>query len=128
MNISYILQKGKNKQWLQILIISIICVNSYASEIETTNSVISPYAIVSAGDRVINSDELKKASLTNLWDAIQILEPSLKDESQDIYGDMPGYLPSSVSIRGKKIWSTNIDNPYFLYLSLMGQEYLYVKQ
>ena len=48
MNISYILQKGKNKQWLQILIISIICVNSYASEIETTNSVISPYAIVSA--------------------------------------------------------------------------------
>ena len=115
MNISYILQKGKNKQykqWLQILIISTICVNSYASEIETTSSVISPYAIVSPGDRVINSDELKKASFTNLWDAFQILEPSLKDESQDIYGDMPGYLPSSVSIRGKKIWSTKIDNPY----------------
>ena len=91
MNISYILQKGKNKQykqWLQILIISTICVNSYASEIETTSSVISPYAIVSPGDRVINSDELKKASFTNLWDAFQILEPSLKDESQDIYGDI----------------------------------------
>ena len=36
MNILYILQKGKNKQyrqWLQVLIISTICVNNYASEI-----------------------------------------------------------------------------------------------
>ena len=114
MNIIYIFKSIKisniNK-WVWVFIISLptICLNSHAAE---KNNDSSSYTTISSNDRIISSDEIKKASLTNLWNAIQILEPSLNDESQVIYGDTPGYLPSSVTIRGKSHWSTNMDTPY----------------
>lgn len=68
-----------------------------------------PFSSVALADRMISGDELKKASLTDWWEALRILEPSLCDEMKSVYGDMPGYLPSSVTIRGKAHWTMNTD-------------------
>lgn len=67
------------------------------------------FSSVAPADRVISGDELKKASLTDWWEALRILEPALYDEMKSVYGDMPGYLPSSVTIRGKAHWTMNTD-------------------
>lgn len=81
-------------------------VNASVRDIAENESLLSA---VSSGDRVISGEELKKASLTDWWEALCILEPSLFDETKQIYGDTPGYMPASVDIRGKSHWLMNAD-------------------
>lgn len=47
------------------------------------------------GDKIVPGDLLRRASTSNLWNAIVALEPSLADNSSDLYGDMPYYTPQN---------------------------------
>ncbi len=91
-----------------VAIISVTMLRVYAGTPDgsTDSSAFSPIA---PGDRVIAGDELKKASLTDWWEALRVLEPSLCDEMKRVYGDNPGYLPSSATVRGKSHWTMNSD-------------------
>lgn len=93
--------------WIAIIIlVATPCVQA-ENPVNFTNS--SAFSPVAPADRVITGDELKKASLTDWWEALRILEPSLYDEMKPVYGDAPGYLPSSVTVRGKSHWTMNAD-------------------
>lgn len=110
MNLHHIVPKNSiANRLLLIATISLTTMLPVYAEAPNNFDDTSVFSSVSPADRVILGNELKKASLTDWWEALRILEPSLCDEMKSVYGDMPGYLPSSVTIRGKYHWTMNTD-------------------
>lgn len=81
---------------------------AYTPQDETTN--------LPTGDKVIPGDLLRRASTGSLWNAIVALEPSLADNSSDLYGDMPYYTPQNNTLQGSTAWNLDGRNSSVLFL------------
>lgn len=94
-----------------MLTVAILLVYAFSVKADRTSEPTSvpSFSPVAPGDRIITGNELKRGSLTDWWEALIILEPSVCDDSKTIYGDTPGYLPASVTTRGKNHWTMNSD-------------------
>ena len=68
------------------------------------------------GDKIVPGDLLRRASTSNLWNAIVALEPSLADNSSDLYGDMPYYTPQNNTLQGNTAWNLDGRNSSVLFL------------
>lgn len=69
-----------------------------------------------AGDKILSGDALRRASVGNLWNALVALEPSLVDNSSDLYGNVPYYTPQNNSLQGRTAWSLDGSGQSVLFL------------
>lgn len=60
-----------------------------------------------SGSRFISGDLLRKMHPTNLWEAIKMIEPAIRETDENSYGSDPNNVPVSVEIRGAKRWGLN---------------------